>query len=155
MAALRRAIGPGGTPDSSTREELRGLARRWPGALRELDSLDTDEIDRRARACAAVAAGDAAAEEPWMAPMARYHGLMRAALALRRGADPAELRGDEGDEDATALPPEFVRAVAAPGHGRLNVAVFAQLAAELGQPARALWDALFPRRGSARRRYRE
>ncbi|HEX4459734.1 MAG TPA: hypothetical protein VIA18_17270, partial [Polyangia bacterium] len=79
LLALRRAVGVGGRPDDAARAELRAVARRWPGALRELDSLATDELERRAAACVA---DDAA---PWVGWMARYHELMRAALALRRG----------------------------------------------------------------------
>jgi len=148
MADLRRSLGAGGPDSTTARGELRRLASDWPGALRELDTLDTDEIDRRAAACAACASDDdPGPSEPWMAWMARYHELMRAALALRRGELPSP-SDDAGHAD-------FAQSVAAPGHGRLNVVVFARLAEETGRPARALWDALFPRRGSARRRYRE
>src|SRR5207248_2467609 len=56
------------------------LAAEWAGALKELDTLDSDEIERRVQACEA---GETA---PWMAWMARYHELMRAALAIRRNA---------------------------------------------------------------------
>jgi hypothetical protein len=75
----------------------------------------------------------------------RYHDLMRAALALRRGV-PAATAGVDDD---------FARAVARPQHGRLNVTVFARLALELDLPVHTLWDALFPRRGKSARRYRE
>ena len=33
------------------RAALREFARQWPGALKELDTLATDEIERRATAC--------------------------------------------------------------------------------------------------------
>ncbi|HEX4462756.1 MAG TPA: hypothetical protein VIA18_32495, partial [Polyangia bacterium] len=79
----------------------------------------------------------------WIGWMARYHELMRAALAIRRG-EPA------GTVDAA-----FVAAVARPQHGRLNVVVFAQLAVEVSRPAAELWNRLFPRRGSVPRRYRD
>jgi hypothetical protein len=142
LAALRRSLG-GAPPDAAQRSELRALAAAWPGALRELDSLDTDEIDRRAAACAAAACGDGH-EEPWMAWIARYHELMWAALALRRGVPAQEAGVDE----------DFARAVGRPQHGRLNVTVFARLAAEADIPVRTLWDALFPRRGKSARHYR-
>lgn len=121
--------------DAETRRALRALAVEWPGALRELDALPTAEIERRERACA-----DGAAQE-WMAWMARYHELMRAALGVRRGEDTS-------DE-------EFAREVRKPRHGRLNVVVFARLAREFGVEARVIWDALFPRRGRAARSYRD
>jgi hypothetical protein len=140
MATLRRALGAGGAPDASARAELRALAAQFPGALRELDRLTTDEIDRRARVCAD------GPDEPWMAWMARYHELMRAALALRRGA--------HGDDTAT-VDDAFAVAITRPRHGRLNVVVFARLSVEFATPARDIWDTLFPRRGQVARRYRE
>ena len=121
---------------------LRAFAAAWPGALKELDTLATDEIERRARACAA---GEA---EPWMAWSLRYHELMRAALAIRRGDGPA------GDEARPLVDDAFLRAVKRPRHGRLNVVVFAELAREFDVAAREIWDALFPARGRAPRDYR-
>jgi hypothetical protein len=180
LLALRHAVGVGGRPDEAARAELRAIARQWPGALKELDSLDTDELERRAAACLA---DDAA---PWVGWMSRYHELMRAALALRRGVtqrtlgagatretgSTAETR-EPGSTDQTretggtgatrettnggdsAVDEAFARAVARPQHGRLNVVVFGRLAAEVGRPAAELWNTLFPRRGSAPRRYRD
>ena len=52
--------------DAAARVALRAFAAEWPGALKELDTLPTAEIERRARACAD------GAEEPWMAWSARY-----------------------------------------------------------------------------------
>jgi hypothetical protein len=122
--------------------ELRAFAAVWPGALKELDTLPTDEIERRARLCAD--GGD----EPWMAWSLRYHELMRAALAIRRGDDAPDAGGD------AAIDEEFARAVTRPLHGRINVVVFAALAREFDVTAREIWDALFPPRGRARRDYR-
>ena len=132
MRELRAlAVGDG----AEARAALRAFAAAWPGALKELDTLATAEIERRARACKD---GDV---EPWMAWSVRYHELMRAALAIRRGEKP--------DADAA-----FVRAVARPRHGRLNVVVFAELAREFDVAPREIWDALFPARGRAARGYR-
>ena len=77
-----------------------------------------------------------------MAWSLRYHELMRAALAIRRGEAP------DGVNDL------FVRAVKRPRHGRLNVVVFAELAREFEVAAREIWDTLFPPRGRAPRDYR-
>ena len=137
MRELRAAkIGAG----AEARAALRAFAAAWPGALKELDTLPTDEIERRARACAD---GDV---EPWMAWSARYHELMRAALAIRRS--------DGTVEAAARVDEAFVAAVKRPRHGRLNVVVFAELAREFDLPAREIWDALFPPRGTAAREYR-
>lgn len=133
MSELRAKKAHGGSREA--RAELRAFATAWPGALRELDTLPDDELARRLEACAR---GD---DAPWIAWMARYHELMRAALALRRG-EPADV-----DDD-------FVRAVARPAHGRLNVAVFAALGREFAVAPRTIWDTLFPPRGRAPRPYR-
>lgn len=131
--------------DAAARAALRAFAAEWPGGLKELDTIATDEIERRVSAC------EAGADEPWMAWMARYHELMRAALSIRRGepVDAAGAVGSGGD-----LNPAFARAVRKPAHGRINVAVFAELGREFGLEPKAIWDALFPARGRARRDYR-
>jgi hypothetical protein len=137
MRELRAAnIGEG----AEARAVLRAFAAAWPGALKELDTLPTDEIERRARACAD---GDV---EPWMAWSVRYHELMRAALAIRRS--------DDTRQAGAPIDEAFVAAVKRPRHGRLNVVVFAELAREFDLPAREIWDALFPPRGKAVREYR-
>ncbi len=141
MRELRSAGADGN--DAAARAELRAFAAEWPGALKELDTLATDEIERRARACVA---GDG---EPWMAWSLRYHELMRAALAIRRGE-----RADVAARDGAPVEDAFARAVLKPRHGRINVAVFAQLEREFAVPARDIWDTLFPPRGRARRDYR-
>jgi hypothetical protein len=133
-----RAAGAGGE-DAAARAALRAFAAEWPGALKELDTLPTAEIERRVRACRD------GSDEPWLAWMARYHALMRAALAIRRGEPPRE---DDAVDD------ELARAVTRPRHGRINVAVFAALAREFDRDAKEIWDALFPARGRARRDYR-
>ncbi|MDB4971461.1 MAG: hypothetical protein JWN44_7150 [Myxococcales bacterium] len=123
--------------DAEGRAVLRAFAAAWPGGLKELDTLPGDEIERRLEACET---GD---DAPWMAWMARYHELARAALAIRRG-----------EVDQAAVDAAFVQAVKKPNHGRINVAVFAQLGREFGAEPGAIWDALFPPRGKSRRDYR-
>jgi hypothetical protein len=135
-----RAAGVG--DDVEARAQLRELAAAWPGALKELDTLPTEEIERRFAACRD------GADEPWMAWCVRYHELMRAALAIRRDEAP------ESGDRAPSVDDEFVRAVKRPRHGRINVVVFAQLAREFAVDAQTIWDALFPARGPARRDYR-
>jgi hypothetical protein len=139
MAELRRTL-PSEITDED-RARLRQIAAAWPGALRELDTLPTDEIDRRALALERAAAG--APVEPWMAWMHGYHALMRAALAIKRQPGEAAALAAAHGVDA-----EFARAVAQPRHGRLMVTVFERLAVEHGVDRGAIWDALFPpRRG--------
>src|SRR3954470_18696341 len=79
LLALRTRRDQGGAP--ATRAELRALAARFPGCLRELDTLGGDELARRAAAATAAAAGGTC--EPWMDWIAAYHALMSDALAAR------------------------------------------------------------------------
>jgi hypothetical protein len=134
MAALRASLPQ--KLDPASRTLLKALAREFPGALRELDSLPTGEIDQR---LAALERGELA---PWMGWMHRYHALMRAALHIK--ARPETAPETLGVDEA------FARAVSAPAHGRLMVAVFERLSVETGVGRGALWDALFPPRKGAR-----
>jgi len=118
---------------------LRSLAREFPGCLRELDTLGAVELARRA-ARVAEAADAGAATEPWMAWIARYHSLMRAALAIRRDGG----RGDESAGDRGEADPAFVADVMAPPAGRLGIVVLRRLAREFGVPASEIAGALFP-----------
>jgi hypothetical protein len=117
LVALRGRRDQGGAP--ATRDELRALAGRFPGCLRELDTLGGDELTRRAAAAAAAAAGGA--REPWMEWIAAYHAAMADALAARA-------RGE-----GTAAP-----------EGRLNVAVLRALGARFGVDAATIAETLFP-----------
>ena len=88
MGELRAAGAPDERPEERAR--LRALAERFPGALRELDTLSTDEIERRR---STLESADAASPspspspsiEPWMEWMHWYHAIMRVALQLKRG----------------------------------------------------------------------
>ena len=168
LADLRQRRDAGGKV--APRAELFGLAREFPGALRELDTLPREEIERRRVELGAALAGGPKA--PWMAWLTAYHATMRAALYVkgrlarsRRGAGAAPLlarsekiakSADFSDdvvrqiaEDAARhsgvpVDSDFVRAVASPPARRVNAAVFERLGRELGVPADALWQALFP-----------
>jgi len=131
LVALRaRRDGP---PAGHARlEELRELAREFPGCLRELDTLGAAELARRAAVVESAAAGGA--REDWMAWIWGYHRLMRAALAIRRG--------DSGEVDD----PSFVLQVQAPPAGRLGILVLRHLAARHGRAAKEIAAALFPLR---------
>lgn len=119
MLALRRVLGRG-TRTLPHRGLLRSLAADYPGALRELEQLRTDEIETR-RVCSRAAAGGLVPE--WLLWTARYHARMRALMADKRAGVAPEL---------------------AERHGRMNVVVFHALAAELGVPAEVIWQRLFP-----------
>ena len=135
---------------------MRALARRYPGALRELDELPMDVIEARLQALDdALAAGPPFAS--WIALQAAYHAWMRAALRVkrlargRRGAVGLEavlheLRGAAPDDDV-ALEPQLDRAAIAvilqPPGGRLGPWVMAEVAARAGVDAESVRRALF------------
>lgn len=138
---------------AEVRVRLRELAREFPGALRELDMLPLAEIDRRAeRLEAAVIEGGT---EPWMEWLSAYHAAMRAALhvkrrlAGRRNVDDRgafELAREAARQTGYRCDSAFVRAVARPRRGRLNVVVFERVEAGFGARPGSIWQALFPER---------
>ncbi len=144
---------------AEVRTPLGDLAREFPGALRELDTLPLDEIDRRADRLEAAA--DAGESEPWMEWLYAYHVAMRAALHVKRvlagarGIDDRrafELARDAARVTGYRCDVAFVHAVARPPGGRLNAVVFGRLEAELGARPGSVWQALFPERRPMPRR---
>jgi malonyl-CoA/methylmalonyl-CoA synthetase len=155
LATLRGRRDEGGA--GATRDQLRRLARAFPGALRELDTLGAAELGRRARACRAAAAGGP--EEPWMRWIWLFHRLLAAALAVKREAGvrarttqplpPARLRALAEAalvESGISVDDAAVAAWAAPPGGRLVPLVLRTLARETGIGAAALSATLFPPR---------
>jgi hypothetical protein len=143
-----------GAPDPS-REELRALARRFPGCLRELDTLVAGELGRRARAARAAAAGGD--HEPWMAWVLAFHRLMTAALlvkgelaARRMPGVPPEVAEDlarRAERQAGApLDPCLLADFARPPAGRLAPLVIAEVARRFGVAAEEMRRCLFPPR---------
>lgn len=131
LAALRRAHAEDGSV--AERPVLRALAREFPGALRELDTLELHEIDRRAEALESAA--QAGPSEPWMAWLAAYHALLRAALfvKLRVASGSHETLAEEASRRAgTRVEVEFVRAVARPAGGKLAALVALRVAETFG-----------------------
>ena len=153
----RREEGGGVAP----RGELLALAREFPGALRELDTLPRAEIERRRAQLRAALLGDPIA--PWMKWLIAYHATMRAALFVKgrlarsrvhATSVPGELARDiarEAESHAgVPVDESFVQAVARPPARRVNAAVFERLGSELGVPADEMWQALFPSRRANR-----
>jgi hypothetical protein len=140
MLELRHA----GAPDerAEDRARLRALAGEFPGALRELDTLPTDEIERRAQAL------ESGAREPWMEWLAGYHAVTRVALEVKRTLPNREAAIAAARR--SGLDDAFVDAIAAPPHGRIMVVVFDRLAERFGVPAKQIWDTLFPTRKGER-----
>jgi len=145
-----RARGEGVAP----RAVLRDLAGEFPGALNELDTLPLEEIDRRAERLAAAISGEP--PEPWMAWLAGYHALFRAALSIKalsarslplspERASSLLTRAQTRAGSATALLDEaFVYAVASPPGGRISAVIFDRLATAFGTAPAVIHRALFP-----------
>jgi hypothetical protein len=131
--------------DSRVRVRMQGLARQFPGALREIDGLLLGEIRRRIDALERVLAGRSEVE-PWMEAVARFHGLLRGALVAKRWLGRRKHVDDAVRElfvqQLPVLPfPEDSRGwtphlatVASPPRGRLLDVVFGRLAREMSVP---------------------
>jgi hypothetical protein len=155
LAELRRERAAGGA--AAERSVLRALAREFPGALRELDTVTLDDIDTRRAALGAASAGGAV--EPWMTWMVAYHATMRAALVVKArlsrarhlsDAIVANVREEASRRTGLSIDEAFVQSVARPPHGRLNRAVFERLGQNFGVSPDEIWQALFPARRTGR-----
>jgi hypothetical protein len=146
MAELRRSLPPHPTPAPlSARPLLRQLAADYPGALRELDRLPTDEIDARHRALTQALEGGPA--PVWAALHFEYHAWMRLALAVRRDAPMAEL-AELALIVEVVVDETLLACFRRPPRGRLMAAVFERIAERRQRPAAELWSELFPRRST-------
>ena len=143
LVQLRVARDAGG-PEAS-RGQLRELSRRFPGSLRELDTLGEAELRRRARDAAA-----GAPLAPWMSWIAAFHRMMRAALLVKAertpAADDAALAERIARELGVVVDPPLVRAFRRPPAGRLTPLVLAELARRFDVAAEEMRACLFPRR---------
>jgi hypothetical protein len=138
------------------RPRMRALARRFPGALRELDELPMELIEARLQAIeAALAHGPPFASWPWIALQVHYHARMRAALHVKRLARGRrgealeqvllELSAQRGadDADAPALDRAAVGVILEPPGGRLGPWVLAEVARQAGVDPDTVRRALF------------
>jgi hypothetical protein len=142
MLAMRLEHVSGEEDADQVRGRMAELATRFPGALRELDDLDLDEIRRRVDALERALAGDE--PERWIAAVARFHALTRGALCAKRwlgkrreidaSVQAAYLDATprlEYPDDAHAWSADL-RLIASPPRGRITHAVLARVAVELG-----------------------
>lgn len=103
------------------RDELRALAREFPGALRELDQRSLGAIKRRIGVLRLAARG--ARRPPWWAEVwVMYHARVRKLLEEKR-------RDGAGNKEKTR---NAALGTTAPLRGRLTTVVAGQIAAELG-----------------------
>jgi hypothetical protein len=159
MLAMRVEHARGAEDVDDVRARMAALATRFPGALRELDDLELDEIRRRLVALDHVLHSGSDAE-PWMEAVALFHAMTRGALCAKRWLAgrkhvDAKLRRAYADaveglpfpEDARAWVHDLARIASPPG-GRVSNVVLARLALELGTSARGAKRLVFgvPRR---------
>jgi hypothetical protein len=143
-----RSAPAGPTGSAPPRAELRALADRYPGALRELDELTMVEIERRLGHLRALVTGRSSAAEAWVGPLWLFHRRLRGALAAKRwlrgrrhvsSIDRAalEARGELGGGEARAWAAHLAE-LARPPTGRVTDVVFEHVAAELNLPVESL-----------------
>ncbi|HXX68873.1 MAG TPA: hypothetical protein VEK07_16925 [Polyangiaceae bacterium] len=156
MLAMRLAHAAGVEAPTQVRAQMIALSARFPGALREIDEIELEELRRRISRLEGVVSGDCL-PEPWMQAMAAFHALARGALVAKRflaGRKRIDETVERGFIDAlekldfpedARLWKNDLRLVASPPQGRMTALVFARLAPALGitEPqARALvWGA--------------
>lgn len=146
------------------RAAMAELARRFPGALRELDELPLDVLRARLDELDA-AERDASCIASWMIVHATFHRLARGALAVKRwlggraltpeleGAFARALASNElGDAADARLWAGDLAAIASPPRGRVMDVVHARLARELQVDVASARAAVLPPRASLRRR---
>jgi hypothetical protein len=148
-----RADRQGQLPSHLDRAALRALSSEFPGALRELDVLGLPEILRRIKCLMRPADRRAEEKDAWIAWIAAYHGMMRAALIAKRTSGRARrLAADampaivRATTMAAGVPIDdgFLLAVARPRGGRLAVVVLDALSARFNVPATLISTTLFP-----------
>lgn len=146
------------------RASMADLARRFPGALREIDELPIDVIRERIDELS-VAERDPSRVAPWMNAHARFHRLARGALSVKRWLEGRrltpeverafvlEVRGSTlPDAEDARLWADHLAAIAKPPRGRVMDLVYARLACELDLDVTAARAAVLPPRASLRRR---
>lgn len=129
LARLRDERAAGAAP--AHRDVLKRLSARFPGALRELDTMDLTEIRERAAALREAATTGPVA--PWMIWVAAYHALFQLALGTDR-------------EPPAGITPDAVARVRTPPRGRRTEAVIRAIADTFGAPEDEVARALLPRR---------
>jgi len=145
------------------KREMAALARRFPGALRELDELPMARIDERIALLDAALAENSVPE--WAALQVAYHGTYRFALrlkrrsarrgalddaaleraiaALRAAAEEIAARAELDEPQLSELDEAALAGVLRPENGRLQGWVLARVARAAGVSPNAVAAALF------------
>jgi hypothetical protein len=162
MLAMRIADESDRADEAAIRARMARLSSRFPGALREIDDLELNEIELRIAAIDVVLREEGEVQR-WMEAVSLFHSLARGALcakrwlARRKHVDAQVERAYAAEASALAFPEEARRwsadlaSIASPPRGRLLDLVFARLAQELSISERAARTLVFglPRRERA------
>lgn len=140
-------------PVAEVRAAMAELARRFPGALRELDRLDPERLDARLRALSRARSSGHA--EPWMTAQVAYHHATRGALDAKRwlaGRRPRPI--DASTREAFVRDPAVAGAaqqwrdhlaeIAAPPGGRLLRLTLARVASAMGVTVAEVRELVLP-----------
>lgn len=144
MLAMRLAHESQDADEVHAERRMNALARRFPGALREIDDLEMDEIRWRIDRLDAALRGEVAVER-WMQAVALFHASARGALCAkrwlagrkRRDVDSATQRAYTAAVPTLTFPEDAgpwvsdLASVASPPRGRLMDLVFRRVAGEL------------------------
>ena len=150
ILSIRRR--PSGTESADIADAMRSLSSRFPGALRELQSLSLATVEARLKDASEMLAGRV--EHPWLRWMHEYHEQLRVALAIK-----AELGGrrllTENEAETCAMKlslqrgceckAQWVHSIARPAGGRLSHWACARVEERLGLESGTLGRTLFPR----------
>jgi len=135
--------------DSDARSRMRALAARFPGALREIDTLPIAVIERR------IAVLEAGSRPGWAETQVAYHAWMRVVLRIKRehgrDADPAAViewlrahhRPSEGEPLLEDLDVEAITTLLRPPSGRITNWVLERIAHARGLTVEAVSAQLF------------
>jgi hypothetical protein len=162
MLSMRLAHASGEEDAPAARARMVELAKRFPGALREIDDLELAMIRDRIARLARVLRGEGGVE-PWMEAVILFHTLARGALCAKRWlsgrkqVDSAAERAFAHDASVLAFPDEArawaadLAQIASPPRGRLTNLVFARVARALGTSERQARRLVFGPRAAGRR----
>jgi hypothetical protein len=154
MLAMRLAHASGGEIPAQARSRMIVLAKRFPGALREIDDLELADIRRRISDLGDVASG-ARDAQPWMVAMSLFHQLARGALCVKRWlcgrkrVDPHLERAFGAQVSALDFADEArlwendLAAIASPPDGRIMTLVYARVGRVLGMSDTHVRHAVF------------
>lgn len=141
--------------DAASRERLQPLAAEFPGALRQLDQLRPEELERRVRILRTGGASGDTHPPLWARVEVTYHRTLRACLAVRRRAVTQSSGAGlehwiESEMDADGHEPsarwllDHLMHIQHPPQGRLNGWVLQQVADRFGLTPEAVTALMFP-----------